>query len=58
MSDGLVQFTHRKKVDESGEIDEAANSGQIEVPTGQMKYMNFTKFQPGSGDVVIKKVQI
>ena len=57
MSDGLVQFMHRKKENESGEHEQDSDSGQM-LQSGQMKYMNFTKFQPGAGDVVIKKVKI
>ena len=53
MSDGLVQFMHRKKVNETDENGQEDFSGK----NANMKYMNFTKFEPGEGDVVIKKVQ-
>ena len=54
MSDGLVQFMHRKKSDQVGEIDDLVSG---EDYPGNLKYLNFTKFQPGVGDVVIKKVK-
>ena len=51
MSDGLVQFLHRKVPPSLAELEEAKLRHK-----STHKYLQFTHFTPQEGDIVIKQV--
>ena len=51
MSDGLVQFLHRKVPPSLAELEEAKLRQKL-----THKYLQFTHFTPQEGDIVIKQV--
>ena len=50
MTDGLVQFLHRKDID-------AVEEEKVAKQKASYKFMKFTDFTPKSGDIVVKQVR-
>merc|ERR1719411_331468 len=58
MSDGLVQFLHRKDTPDPKSIDNERATRNKGTGKGiHHRYMQFTHFEPQSGDIVVKQMQ-